>query len=159
MITQILADSPLRWNPNGSTTLDTYHDPIERVMAESIVADPPETKPAEDDLDPRVLKGVLYLDEHYPGWANRINLRTFDLSQSENCVVGQLMGSYAVNNVAKCFGVENLPTDTVERRLAVWKVGAAYGTLIDDNNLLNTDTTYTALEEDWRKAIKARQRR
>jgi hypothetical protein len=38
--------------------------------------------------------GAAWLDEHHPGWAERINLDTFDLRSGSMCVLGQLFGDF-----------------------------------------------------------------
>ena len=42
------------------------------------------------DLRPNVAAAASYLDEREPGWAEKINLDTFDLFDVENCIGGQL---------------------------------------------------------------------
>lgn len=46
----------------------------------------------EDDLDveTRVERGVLWLDEHVPGWYHRIDLDVFDIRSCNRCVCGQV---------------------------------------------------------------------
>jgi hypothetical protein len=38
--------------------------------------------------------GAFYLDEHHPGWFEKINLDTLDLSKQCRCVLGQLYRDY-----------------------------------------------------------------
>jgi len=42
----------------------------------------------------RVRAGIKLLDEKVPGWRNRINVHTLDIKRSDNCVLGQVFGSY-----------------------------------------------------------------
>lgn len=38
--------------------------------------------------------GVVYLNETYPDWLNKINLESLDLSHAKNCIIGQITGDY-----------------------------------------------------------------
>jgi hypothetical protein len=48
----------------------------------------------ENDIPTRVAKGVALLDEKAPGWVGFINLADFSISTTDNCVLGQVYGSY-----------------------------------------------------------------
>lgn len=43
-------------------------------------------------LAERVLAGVEYLDETYPGWEESIDLRTFQISSTYGCVLSRIHG-------------------------------------------------------------------
>lgn len=45
-------------------------------------------------VEDRVARGVEILDREEPGWVNHLNTDTLDISSLENCVLGQLYGSY-----------------------------------------------------------------
>jgi len=42
----------------------------------------------------QVRDGVAFLNEQVPGWRTRINLQVLDLRNNEDCILGQLFGSY-----------------------------------------------------------------
>lgn len=42
----------------------------------------------------RVAAGAAWLDEHRPGWDQRIDLETLDLGDPCHCVLGQEYGNY-----------------------------------------------------------------
>lgn len=42
----------------------------------------------------KILRGAKLLDKTEPGWRERIDLSTLDLSDDKFCVLGQLHGSY-----------------------------------------------------------------
>lgn len=42
----------------------------------------------------RVADGVQLLDEHVPGWVDRIDVDRLDVSHPGNCPLGQLFGAY-----------------------------------------------------------------
>jgi hypothetical protein len=44
----------------------------------------------------RVSNGARWLDENFPGWMDRIDLDTLDLSSSESCICGQVFEKQAV---------------------------------------------------------------
>lgn len=112
---------------------------VELAVAESFVADP---VPHESDvLDPRVLKGAELLDTKCPGWADRIDLESFELSDPANCVLGQV---YRTRRVDACFrayadGVYKLEVKPFEYGFAVETFGE-----------------YESLQDDWQLAIQAR---
>lgn len=43
-------------------------------------------------IEERVLRGAAWMDEHFPGWAEKVNTETIDQSSSINCVMGQATG-------------------------------------------------------------------
>jgi len=42
----------------------------------------------------RVARGAAWLDEHRPGWVDRIDLSTLSMGDRCHCVLGQLDGNY-----------------------------------------------------------------
>lgn len=42
----------------------------------------------------RVQRGAEYLDEHDPGWHQRVDTKTLELSNGAHCVLGQLHGDF-----------------------------------------------------------------
>lgn len=38
----------------------------------------------------RIEAGVAFLDQRFPGWAERIDMETLDMTDPENCILGQL---------------------------------------------------------------------
>jgi hypothetical protein len=51
-----------------------------------------EVVPTRSDALSPVERGALLLDEHAPGWWQRIDLDTLDLSRSDQCVCSQAFG-------------------------------------------------------------------
>ncbi|KXK63382.1 hypothetical protein AWW66_03450 [Micromonospora rosaria] len=47
-----------------------------------------------DELQDRVTAGVAWLDQHHPGWADRIDVDVLDLDDSLSCVLGQVVGDF-----------------------------------------------------------------
>ena len=45
-------------------------------------------------LPANVQRGELFLDEHVPGWRERVDIRTLDLANGFQCVLGQVFGEY-----------------------------------------------------------------
>lgn len=43
--------------------------------------------------------GVRWLDATIPGWADKLDVETFDISHCLRCVLGQLYGNYAAGAV------------------------------------------------------------
>jgi hypothetical protein len=53
-------------------------------------------------LEPRVDKGIAFLDERMPGWRNKIDLEALSMYSGCDCIVGQLYnGEY-------CNGLQDL---------------------------------------------------
>lgn len=46
------------------------------------------------EIAERVAAGAAFLDEHDPGWDQRINVAALDISSCEKCVFGQLRDNY-----------------------------------------------------------------
>jgi hypothetical protein len=46
------------------------------------------------DIKQAVQEGISVLDQHRPGWRDRIDLGTLDLENCYRCVLGQVEGSY-----------------------------------------------------------------
>lgn len=44
--------------------------------------------------EPFVARGVAWLDEHYPGWFNAIDLETLNISRCDICVLGQVYSGH-----------------------------------------------------------------
>ncbi len=47
-----------------------------------------------------VANGAALLDEHLPGWHERIDLDTLDISSCDKCMLGQLFGRYGIGKDA-----------------------------------------------------------
>jgi hypothetical protein len=60
------------------------------------------------DLTPeeRVSNGAYWLDENFPGWADRINVEDLSLSSAENCICGQLFRDQDVGEDYNLSGFE-----------------------------------------------------
>lgn len=41
-----------------------------------------------------VKRGINWLDENHPNWANEIDLSSLDMSECNRCVIGQAVGDY-----------------------------------------------------------------
>ena len=44
----------------------------------------------------RVKLGAHFVEQYRPGWANQINLETFDIRHPDQCILGQLDGDYSL---------------------------------------------------------------
>ena len=47
----------------------------------------------------RVNMGIVYLDNHRPGWLDKINVETLDMNYSLCCVLGQIDGDFNNSNI------------------------------------------------------------
>lgn len=48
----------------------------------------------------RVQAGATWLDDKVPGWHNMIDIRTLDVEDADNCILGQLDFWYYVDGMA-----------------------------------------------------------
>ena len=42
----------------------------------------------------RVARGAALLDQHMPGWENKVNLNILDIGLMDDCILGQCYGRY-----------------------------------------------------------------
>lgn len=47
-----------------------------------------------EDMQLCVKRGAAWMDEHYPGWIERINLSELDMNNCHRCIIGQTIGDY-----------------------------------------------------------------
>lgn len=52
-----------------------------------------ETRPKESARE-RVLRGVALLDEHAPGWHEKVDPEILAIRSPKNCICGQVFGSF-----------------------------------------------------------------
>jgi len=52
------------------------------------------TAVAEATIEQRVAAGAAWLDQHEPGWLDRIDAWGLDLASSCRCILGQVYGSF-----------------------------------------------------------------
>lgn len=135
------------------------HTGIYQAIAETIVQE-------ELELDERVERGALHLDEHFPGWANKINLKTFNIRNAEQCVIGQLYGDYwdhTINQVAKIYPQRTVEDFNYLDDPKLDKFAADHGFFTNKNNYPSDDQDdqqyddWDVLQESWKKAIGTRQ--
>lgn len=98
---------------------------VEEKIAQSIV-----TESIEE-----VTRGAAWLDENIPNWYRLINLDTFDISESQFCIVGQL----------------NICTEMVEEYQRGFPPQLGFDTLEDEDG-----PSYRELQEAWVNEIEAR---
>lgn len=83
-------------------------------------------------------RGATKLDEMKPGWTNRVDERTLDMTSPERCVLGQVFGSYS-------YGLEQLG---LRNRIA-------YGFDLNDLDFI-FPFAWTRLRQAWKREIRAR---
>lgn len=88
----------------------------------------------------RVAAGATWLDEHRPGWVDRIDLDTLELSDTCNCVLGQEYGGYWLDLDAGVVAGVGKPRDAV-------KLGFASSGTFED------PLSYASLTQAWRDYI------
>lgn len=95
----------------------------------------------------RVAAGAAYLDEHEPGWVDRIDLEQLSLSSCWHCVLGQLHGSFLSAPIIRAMeGCKHGSQEWNERQAVVRSLGFA----------TKNHRDYPALTVEWRRLIDAR---
>jgi hypothetical protein len=98
-------------------------------------------------LTERVAAGAAWLDEHLPGWPQRISLTDLDMADDCGCVLGQILGRYdeifVSNDVLP-------PLDEVEAVRFGFDVTSRFG----DPALWAGE--FAALQREWRRLIESR---
>ena len=84
----------------------------------------------------RVTKGHQWLDQNYPGWKEKIDLDTLELSSCLNCVLGQLYGHFDNSPFAED-GPEYL-----------------HGKEFGFDRFIGQVVTFGDLQEEWEKVLK-----
>jgi hypothetical protein len=99
-------------------------------------------------IDDRVAAGAAWLDANRPGWWQRINLATLDLTLGCGCILGQLDGNFYD-------APEVIQASTIH---ALKEFAAPLGFLADTDNeeRLSEWEEYAALTAAWRTLIQAR---
>lgn len=54
-----------------------------------------EKKMISEDAILAVKRGIYWLDENHPGWAERIDLSQLNMAECTECVIGQAVGDYS----------------------------------------------------------------
>ena len=89
-----------------------------------------------------VKRGVAFLDKADKGWEACIDLDTFDVVLPCRCVIGQVYVE-AYDDACELLGIGTIRNQS---RLGF------------DESILLSSLTYRGLQEEWVKAIKAKQR-
>jgi len=92
-------------------------------------------------IDDRVSAGAAWLDEHRPGWWQRINLETLDLGDPCRCVLGQEYGHFDGRPEEVDFHEDEFGFDRRARTFEVYT---------------EIERDYRMLTAEWRELIQAR---
>lgn len=131
------------------------------------------THEVELTIADRVANGARWLDENFPGWEQRIDVGTLDLSEKDNCICGQVFEreakvagiAYGFNYAKQTlFGEANswisgyFPYDGDDRAEKV-SVLLGFDTDLEDrmaDNWDDRDRPYRELQEEWLKLLASR---
>lgn len=116
----------------------------------------------------RVSNGMRWLDENFPGWESRIDLKTLDLSDEYECICGQVFEkngkriyqsgfSYAYNGL---FAQANSWISAIvprgpDKEERASDVGYVLG-FMDTPYHVDRDSNYTGLQREWHRRLKER---
>lgn len=107
------------------------------------------------DYAARVSKGMALLDEKLPGWTDRINLETLDVSSGTHCVAAQLSG---VDNYV--YGLRMLGLEGGRERFLHGFMAEGDCECCNDGLTLpegyHQEQGYATLTDLWRRAIQER---
>lgn len=102
----------------------------------------------------RVRAGAALLDKEEPGWADKINLSTFDITDTMHCVLGQVYNDrttrYEPSGFAVGYDLHEL--GEYDRRFEMDRT-----TLLGFDANQNAEEDFPLLERWWRVEIKKRQ--
>lgn len=113
-----------------------------------------------ETYDTRVRRGAEFLDEHRPGWASRIDLETFCLTDPCECVLGQVEDDY-YKGLANLGLPSGIPSD-FDGRFGIYKNDKAHDLGFFENSLLENDCDphrdrrWDDLHETWVAIIRQR---
>lgn len=113
-----------------------------------------------NDYEIRVNKGANLLDEHVPGWADKVDLETFLITSVDRCIIGQVFGDWGtgLSELERLSGVRFHRDYDEEGQIRKSQEG--HGFELTYNEYTSEDPyVYTGqeLEDAWIKQIKARQ--
>ena len=93
----------------------------------------------------RVAAGAAFLDEHEPGWADRVNLKRLYIGSTCNCMLGQLRGEY-------------LPGVRWMRKMApgVDQVDLGFMFVVDNDDMDAEHDDINGLTAEWKRVIGGR---
>jgi hypothetical protein len=110
-----------------------------------------------------VLAGMVWLDEHAPGWVEKIDLDTLELAHPKMCVLGQVYGDYGagMDVVFPQPDPRSWDAEAAEATAAIY--GFTTPLCNDDDDDVGEDTWMEArdaewaeLTETWREALAQR---
>lgn len=96
------------------------------------------------------IKGAAFLDKKAPGWERHIDLVRLDMSSKNDCVLGQLWGTYE-RGLWRCRMLTFFETYVSPRAL---ELGFAY--FVENANQLQRSTQYLLLTEFWKRQVELR---
>ncbi len=106
----------------------------------------------EESVDVRAGRGADLLDDWIPGWYNRVNLDALDISDCDNCVLGQLYGNFSLALIKTGLA------ETILFGFATPFGGLDDLTDVDEMGRVMTEA-FMPLTQAWREQIIARQYR
>jgi hypothetical protein len=109
-------------------------------------------------VEERVQNGVAFLDEHFPGWWDKIDLVKLDIDNSYNCVLTQASGIDFYGHAAERF-VYSDPTVPDEIELGFMPDGTdrtGYYEYDPDGHQKKVLKDCRALNQEWTRVILAK---
>lgn len=94
------------------------------------------------DFKEQIARGMALLDSATPRWIDRINLRSFDITEPSSCVLGQVYGDYLNGK-----HILYLAGD-----IAAIHYGFFYSSWDEDGAVEG----WNALNEEWKAALQVR---
>lgn len=103
------------------------------------------------DVEERVARGAVWLDEHERGWERRVDLAVLNMADGSNrrggCIVCQVTGSSFWGAVEAWVGTEIYRSWSADHGFNLWTHCGVYHM---------PDDTWESLDAAWRALIKAR---
>lgn len=110
-----------------------------------------------EDAKLAVKRGINWLDENYPRWASYIDITKLDMSECEECVIGQAVGEYS-QITRRAVGA---PSSERYSSSAVWAVQHGFespGTIVYQEITGDRSASYGYKELDtlWSEEVRKR---
>lgn len=113
-----------------------------------------------------VANGARWLDTNFPGWVARIDVKTLNLREGESCICGQVFGGIA--GFSSATGYDYARNHLFAQangwiKVAIGEFDADeddYAAYVSDflGFSVPHDRGWVALEKEWKRLIRARQR-
>ena len=102
-------------------------------------------------IQARVGAGAAFLDRCQPDWIRQIDLQKLDMSDPQDCMFGQIFGSFEE-------GIFRIELGSHARQEALPEESLGFEAIADQSHTAQMIAEYAALTDEWRRVILERRR-